>query len=214
VNLPMLRTMLLALLAALLVAPAAHADGTRVKILRDCQDDGVLQGDYSASQMRDARSNIPAELDEYSDCRDVLTRAISDKTAPTADSSSTNNGGGSGAGGTGGGGSDDSGSGGDSSGSTTSQPSATSTPAATADSGREFPASAQEWTAINQAQKEGTHLVDDLKQVSPGQSRLTASVGRNGIPGMLVGVLALIVAAALALFAAPLIRRRGLGPRT
>ena len=80
--------------------------------------------------------------------------------------------------------------------------------------GREFPASAQEWSAINQAQKEGTHLVDDLKQVSPGRSRLTASVGRNGIPGMLVAVLALIVAAALALFAAALIRRRGLGPRT
>src|SRR3954454_1651405 len=130
VNLPMRRTILMALLAALLLTPAASAaGGSRVEILRDCQDDGVLQGDYTASQMRDARSNIPAELDEYSDCRDVLTRAISDKTAPTADSSSTNNGGSSGAGGTGGGSSDDSGSGGGSSGTTTSQPSATSTPA-------------------------------------------------------------------------------------
>src|SRR4051794_41735021 len=75
VNLPMRRTILMALLAALLLTPAASAaGGSRVEILRDCQDDGGLQGDYTASQMLDARSNIPAELDEYSDCRDVLTR--------------------------------------------------------------------------------------------------------------------------------------------
>src|SRR3954452_24181631 len=87
VNLPMRRTILMALLAALLLTPAASAaGGSRVEVLRDCQDDGVLQGDYTASQMRDARSNIPAELDEYSDCRDVLTRAISDKTAPQSNS--------------------------------------------------------------------------------------------------------------------------------
>src|SRR4051794_9974888 len=67
VDLPMRRTILMALLAALLLVPAAHAgDGTRVKILRDCQDDGVLAGSYTAEQMRDARNNIPAELDEYS----------------------------------------------------------------------------------------------------------------------------------------------------
>ena len=72
--------LILALWPALLVAtPAAHADGTRTKILRDCQDDGILQGDYTAAQMRDARDNQPAELLEYSDCGDVLTRAISDK---------------------------------------------------------------------------------------------------------------------------------------
>ena len=62
-KLPMRRTILMAVLAALLVAPtAAHADGTRTKILRDCQDDGILQGDYTAAQMRDARENQPAEL--------------------------------------------------------------------------------------------------------------------------------------------------------
>src|SRR4051812_26033598 len=53
VNSPMRRTILMALLAALLLACPALADGPRVKILRDCQDDGVLQGDYTAAQMRD-----------------------------------------------------------------------------------------------------------------------------------------------------------------
>ncbi len=49
----------------LLVPSAAHAQGTQ-EILRDCADDGVLQGDYSASAMRTARNNMPTELDEYS----------------------------------------------------------------------------------------------------------------------------------------------------
>ena len=53
---------------------------------------------------------------------------------------------------------------------------------------------------------------DDLKQVSPGTERLSADVGRNALPGTLVGVLALIAAAAFALVAVPLIRKRGLGP--
>jgi hypothetical protein len=213
VKLPMRRTILMALLAALFLAPAAYAGGTRVEILRDCQDDGVLQGDYSASQMRDARSNIPAELDEYSDCRDVLTRAISDKTAPSNDGSgTTNNSGGTGTGGTGSGTGSSGGNSGGTGGDGTSAPSATPTP--DGDSGREVPATPQEWNAIKQAQTQGPNLAKDLKQVSPGESRLTASVGRNGIPGMLVAVLALIAAAAIALVAAPLIRRRGLGPRT
>src|SRR4051794_363034 len=128
VNLPMRRTILMALLAALLLAPAAYAGGTRVEILRDCQDDGVLQGDYTASQMRDARSNIPAELDEYSDCRDVLTRAISKETAATSNNDGsgggTSPGSGGGGGGTAGGGSGGSGG----TGGTTSDPGTAATP--------------------------------------------------------------------------------------
>ena len=49
----------------LLVPSAAQAQSTR----RSCAtatDDGVLQGDYSASAMRNARNNMPTELDEYS----------------------------------------------------------------------------------------------------------------------------------------------------
>ena len=71
----MLRTALIALLALLLLAPAALADATRNKILRECQS-GSLSGDYTASEIRDARSNIPDDLDQYTDCRDVLTRAL------------------------------------------------------------------------------------------------------------------------------------------
>jgi hypothetical protein len=48
--------------------------------------------------------------------------------------------------------------------------------------------------------------------VSPGASLLAADVGRNGLPGTMIAVLALIAAAALAVVA-PTIRRRVLARR-
>jgi hypothetical protein len=44
--------------------------------IRDCNDDGVLQGRYSLRTLRQARAHLPASLREYSDCADVLARAI------------------------------------------------------------------------------------------------------------------------------------------
>ena len=71
----MLRLALACLVLGLIVAvPAANAAST-TQILRDCADDGVLQGDYSPSELRKARQNIPTDTDEYTDCRDVLARA-------------------------------------------------------------------------------------------------------------------------------------------
>src|SRR5262245_32001718 len=81
VDSPMRRTIVMALLGVLLFAAPALAQGTRAEILRDCQDDGILQGDYTAAQMRDARNHQPTEVLEYSDCGDVLSRGIADKTA-------------------------------------------------------------------------------------------------------------------------------------
>jgi hypothetical protein len=71
----MLRLVFIALLVVVAAAPPAQADDTRVKILRECQN-GRLTGDYTAREIRDARSNIPDDLDQYTDCRDVLTRAL------------------------------------------------------------------------------------------------------------------------------------------
>jgi hypothetical protein len=56
------------------VVSAANAAST-TQILRDCADDGVLQGDYTPAELRKARQNIPTDTDEYTDCRDVLARA-------------------------------------------------------------------------------------------------------------------------------------------
>src|SRR5688572_13772215 len=69
------RTLLVMVLTLFVAAPAAWA-GTRADIVRDCFDDGKLDGSYTASQIRDARNNLPADVDQYSDCRDVLARAL------------------------------------------------------------------------------------------------------------------------------------------
>ena len=95
----MLRLALACLVLGLFVAvPAANAAST-TQILRDCADDGVLQGDYSPSELRKARQNIPTDTDEYTDCRDVLARA--------AAAGVSSKGGGSGPGGSGGSGGSD-----------------------------------------------------------------------------------------------------------
>ena len=70
------RTLLVCGLVLVLLAPPAAAQSTRIKILRECSQNGRLSGDYTAQQIRDARSNIPDDIDEYTDCRDVLTRAL------------------------------------------------------------------------------------------------------------------------------------------
>ena len=100
----MLRTALIALLALLLLAPAAPAQSTRNKILRECQS-GSLSGDYTAREIRDARNNIPDDLDQYTDCRDVLSRALLSRAGGDAGSGGFGTGiGGAGGGGAGGGG--------------------------------------------------------------------------------------------------------------
>jgi hypothetical protein len=99
----MLRLALIASLALLLAAPAALADATRNKILRECQT-GQLTGDYTAREIRDARSNIPDDLDQYTDCRDVLTRALLSRAGGDSGSGGDSGGTGGGGGGTGGGG--------------------------------------------------------------------------------------------------------------
>src|SRR3954462_13040462 len=69
----MVRLLMLSGLILLLAAPTASA-GVREKILRECQE-GRITGSYTPGQLRDARKHIPTDIDEYSDCRDVLAQA-------------------------------------------------------------------------------------------------------------------------------------------
>jgi hypothetical protein len=61
-------------LAVLALPASAFASGDQV--VRDCARDGKLDHKYSNSELRRARNNIPADVDEYSDCRDVIAAAI------------------------------------------------------------------------------------------------------------------------------------------
>jgi hypothetical protein len=172
-----MRTALIAMLALLLAAPPALADATRNKILRECQT-GRLTGDYSAREIRDARNNIPDDLDQYTDCRDVLTRALLSR-AGGGDSGS----GGGGGGGAGGGGGGGTGGG---------EPAAPLTPSTDADK-----------QALEQATGAGEVPVNvGGRAVTPGESAF-----RNDLPAPLLVLLALLAAAAVAGLAMQLRKR-------
>jgi hypothetical protein len=181
-----MRTAFVACLLALLVAaPAAFADGTRTKILRECQD-GRLTGHYTPAQIRDARNNIPDDIDQYSDCRDVLTRALLDAAGDKG-----SGGGNGGSGGIGGGGTGGTGGGGG------GQPLTPST-----DADRQ---------ALEAAAAGGAQPVQIAgRAVKPGGSI------RNDIPTTLIVVLALLALAAVAAIAPFIRRNAGrvtaLGP--
>jgi hypothetical protein len=173
------------LLAFLVAAPAALADSTRTKILRECQD-GRLTGDYTSKQIRDALNNIPDDIDQYSDCRDVLRGALLNH------ASNSGGGGGSAGGGGGGGGGGGTGGGGNSG--------APLTPSTDADR-----------QALQTAATDaGQPLEIAGKRVTPGKGTL-----RNDMPTTVLVVLILLAVAAVAALA-PFVRRHArfaaLGP--
>ena len=64
----------LAALAALALAPVAAASPAAV--VRDCAQDGSLDGSYSDADKRAALGKIPADVDAYSDCRSVIGGSV------------------------------------------------------------------------------------------------------------------------------------------
>jgi hypothetical protein len=66
--------LVLAAVAVLLAPAGAFADPKQV--IKDCGHDGTLNRKYSNSDLRKARDNLPTDLAEYSDCRDVIAAAI------------------------------------------------------------------------------------------------------------------------------------------
>jgi hypothetical protein len=69
----MRRLLITAVLGCLLLPAAAWGSGRAV--IKDCTDDGVIQGHYSQQDYKDALNNLPTDVDEYTDCRDVIKRA-------------------------------------------------------------------------------------------------------------------------------------------
>ena len=65
---------LLVALFALALAPASAASPGQV--IKDCARDGKLDRKYSNSDLKEARQRLPSDLDEYSDCREVIGAAI------------------------------------------------------------------------------------------------------------------------------------------
>ncbi len=93
-----LRAAFACLALSVCIAPgAAFASGDDV--VKDCAEDSQLSKDYSQQEYKDALADIPADVDQYTDCRDVIRRA-----QLKAAGAGGGGGAGSGFGGTGGGG--------------------------------------------------------------------------------------------------------------
>lgn len=68
--------MLLALVVLAVLPAAASASGQGV--IDDCSDNEQIDGDYSQGDYNQALDELPADIDGYSPCRDVITRARDD----------------------------------------------------------------------------------------------------------------------------------------
>lgn len=173
-----MRSILLLTLALLTVAPGVAWADRRDKIIEDCADDSRLQGDYSDSELRDARRNLPADIAEYTDCEDVLRRAEQPERSggDAATGGAAVPGGPSGAGG--------------------------------ADAGGLLtPATASDQEALAEAGSSGGQPVTVGDQrIFPGAEGLSPEAARNGIPTTLAVVLVLLAAAAAAMLI-PAVRR-------
>jgi hypothetical protein len=66
-------TLALTLVVALALPTLAHASGDDV--IRDCAEDGDLDQDYSDEELEDAERNMPSDIEQYSDCGDVIAQA-------------------------------------------------------------------------------------------------------------------------------------------
>ena len=76
VRLSPLRIVLLALAVLAILPAAASADGQAV--IDDCSDNEQIDGDYTQKEYNQALDELPADIDGYSPCRDVITRARDD----------------------------------------------------------------------------------------------------------------------------------------
>jgi hypothetical protein len=170
-------TIILLALCVCLGAPAAAlADGQAV--LRDCNDNGKLDKKYKQSDYRDAIENIPTDLDEYTDCRDVIRRA---------QLGLSGSGGTSPAGGTGGGGTSTPGAG-----PATGAPSANATEALSDASPQERAALAAKAAAGSAAIRVGGELLE------PGKLRFSGVSSSTSLPTPLIIVLVLLSGAGIA----------------
>ena len=68
-----MRRLVLTALIALLAVPASAAASVE-QIYEDCQD-GRLDKRYPKSELREALSDMPADLDEYTNCRELIRAA-------------------------------------------------------------------------------------------------------------------------------------------
>jgi hypothetical protein len=156
--------------------------------VRDCTDNGRIDSPHSSADYKGALNNLPSDVDEYTDCRQIIE---------AAQRRDAHRGSGGGAGGIGGGGG----------GGTPTFPGALGTTAGSA-----LPQTPGEKSAIDQVGKNGGGPVTVAGEpIVPGGSGITSSAFRHSLPAPLIALLVLLGLGALA-WAATVARARGINP--
>ena len=174
----------LTVLGCLLVVPATAGASGR-SVVRDCTDNGRIDSHHSQGDYKSALGGLPSDVDEYTDCRQIIEQA------KRRDASSSSSSGGSAGSGSGGGFSGGGGGGGAISGGFDS---ATPPPASN------FPTSPSENGALAQAGAQGGGPVAVAGEpITPGGTGITEAAFRHDVPGPLLALVILLGLGALAM---------------
>lgn len=68
-------TLILFVAVAAVLASAQVAMASPQQVIRDCAQDGKLNRHYSLSDLKKAEKKLPTDVDEYTNCRDVINQA-------------------------------------------------------------------------------------------------------------------------------------------
>jgi hypothetical protein len=190
-----MRRLVTATFLLLLLLPAAHAvagDNASDLLVDACRDEKV-DGTYSQRTYKKALSQLPADSDQYTACRDVINRA---RLAALNNRRQSNSGGGQAGGGTGGGGSSSSGGGSASAGSGSSASGSSSGGGSGSSTAPAAPTAAEQ-QAVQKAITSGAEPVRVGGQlVQPGAVGSLASDDRR-LPSSILAMLIVLAVCAL-----------------
>ncbi|MGI8844921.1 MAG: hypothetical protein ACR2HC_01890 [Thermoleophilaceae bacterium] len=146
-------------------------------VVRDCAEDGSVDGNYSNKDLKAALKQLPADLDEYSDCRAAISSAI----GPGAGGSKSSRRGGGGGGGS----------------STPGAPNPDTNGDGKVDANERKAAAATELALKRNAKRQETEAKLGKRSVDPTRAAaIAASETKNGLP--LPVILAIVAIALLA----------------
>lgn len=64
---------------AVVALPTPVASASSAAVVIDCSPDGSIDGNYSVAELKGALGSLPADVDQYSDCRSLIQQALLDK---------------------------------------------------------------------------------------------------------------------------------------
>lgn len=88
----LLHILVVSFLVALVAAPGTALASSQ-EVIKDCADDGDIDGKYSRDELERAEDDLPSDIDEYTDCREAIRAAQEGRGGPQVAGVSSSGGG-------------------------------------------------------------------------------------------------------------------------